>query len=221
METLIRFFIEKEMNKFFIDTESYKLTTDNYYPIETEKYQIVVGHTFNNEMNHYNGWVRRMNGQYKATATFTIDVTGNIYQHFDPKYFSDFINIKGVNEAVISIVLVNEGWLQKDSGDTFTTLMGNTLNSDLIIERRWRNQKYWTPYTNEQNESLIKLIRYLCEKYDIYLKTVGHNTKVDSIFDYEGVTFKSNYSKEFTDLSPAFNYVEFKNNLELKNCDYE
>lgn len=210
------------MSNLKIDTETYKLTADNYHHIQTTKHQIVIGHTFNTGMNHYNGWVKRLNGNYKSTAMFTVDVDGKIYQHFDPKFFSDFINIKGVNESIISIVLVNNGWLSKElTGDTYTTLTGNMVKSDLIIERRWRNQKYWSPYTDEQMDSLIKLIRQLCEKYDIYLKTVGHNTKIDSVFDYEGIAFKSNYSKEFTDLSPAFNFVEFKNNLELKKCDYE
>lgn len=210
------------MSKLYIDTETYKLTTNNYYPIELEKRQIVVGHTFNSDMNHFNGWIKRVNGKYKGTATFTIDADGKIYQHYDPKFFSDFINIKGVNESIISIVLVNDGWLKKDlSGDTFTTMIGNEYTSELIVERKWRGQKYWAPYKDEQMTSLINLIRYLCEKYDIYLKTVGHNTKVNSIYDYEGVTFRSNYGKEFTDLSPSFEYIMFKNNLELKNSNYE
>ena len=205
-----------------INTESYRLTNENFHQIECKKTQIVVGHTFNSGMNHYVGWTKRLNGKYKATANFTIDVDGEIYQHFDPKYFSEFINIKGANEGIISIVLVNEGWLEKvDLENKYITICGNQLEINSVIERRWRNQKFWAPYSDKQMESLIKLIRYLCEKYDIYMKTVGHNTKVESILDYEGSVFKSNFNKEFTDLSPAFDFIEFKNNLELKNCNYE
>jgi N-acetyl-anhydromuramyl-L-alanine amidase AmpD len=209
------------MNKLNIDIESYKLSNNNFHQIETDKNQIVVGHTFNTGMNHYVGWVKRLNGQYKATAHFTINTDGQIYQHFNPKYFSDFIKISP-SMNIISIVLVNEGWLVKDaSDDTFTTMIGNFVNPSSIIERRWRGQKYWSPYSNNQMISLVNLIRYLCDEYDIYLKTVGHNTKVESILDYEGVVFRSNFSKEFTDLSPAFDFIELKNNLELKNCNYE
>jgi hypothetical protein len=42
------------------------------------------------------------------------------------------------------------------------------------------------------------------------LKTIGHNTKVDSISEYNGIVFRSNYEKSYTDLSPAFNFEEFK-----------
>jgi N-acetyl-anhydromuramyl-L-alanine amidase AmpD len=218
----MKFIIREGMFSMNIDSELYKLNEDNYHKIETKKNQIVIGHSFNSNMNHYNGWITRLNGKFKGTTNFTIDVDGKIYQHFDPKYFSEFMNIKGVNETIISIVLVNEGWLEKNELDnTYTTIYGNKFESDDVIERKWRSQKYWTPYSEVQMNSLINLIRYLCEKYDIYLKTVGHNTKVDSILDYGGVVFRSNFSKEFTDLSPAFDFIEFKNNLELKNFKYE
>lgn len=209
------------MSNLNIDIDSYKLTNNHFHQIEYKKTQIVVGNTFNSGMNHYNGWLKRLNGNYTATANFTISVSGKIYQHFDPKYFSDYINIKGTNEYIISILLENEGWLEKNDAGDYITVCGNIFPSDSVIERRWRSQKYWAPYSNEQNESLIKLIRYLCDKYDIYLKTVGHNTQVESVLDYNGVLFKSNFAKEFTDVSPAFNFIEFKNNLELKNNDDE
>lgn len=208
----------KELN---IDTETYRLPNTNFHQIEFGKSQIVIGHTFNSGMYHYNGWLKRSGGEYKSTANFTIDTDGKIYQHFDPKYFSEFVNIKGANESVISIVLVNEGWLEKNElNDNYITISGNIYDSETIVERKWRNRKYWVPYTDEQFTSLVSLCEYICKKYDIYLKTIGHNTKVDTILDYNGITFRSNYSKEFTDLSPAFDFVSFKNNLETKTNNH-
>ena len=49
------------------------------------------------------------------------------------------------------------------------------------------------------------------------MKTIGHNTKVDSISDYNGIVFRSNYEKSYTDLSPAFDFEEFKNLINKEN----
>ena len=71
------------MNNLGIDTETYKLPADNYYPIEFPKHQIIIGHTFNTGMNHTIGWKTRCNGKYKNVSTFTIDKDGKIYQHYE------------------------------------------------------------------------------------------------------------------------------------------
>ena len=73
-----------------IDTKKYELPIQNYTQIESEKKQIVIGNTFNHDMRHFIGWLKRYNGQYKKTAAFTISSTGLVYQHFDPKYRSNF-----------------------------------------------------------------------------------------------------------------------------------
>jgi hypothetical protein len=54
------------------------------------------------------------------------------------------------------------------------------------------------------------LLEFLTKKFKIPFKTIGHNTKVDAISDYNGIVFRSNYDKSYTDLSPAFNFDEFK-----------
>ena len=75
-----------------IDTETYKLTDSNYHKEVYDKTQIVIGHTFQKNMLHYVGWVYRLNGKNKKTATFTITKEGKVFQHYDPIYYSTFIN---------------------------------------------------------------------------------------------------------------------------------
>ena len=65
-------------------------------------------------MLHYGSWIYRLNGKNKKTATFTINKEGKIYQHYDPKFYSDFVN-NPQDKASISIVLENIGWFKKDS----------------------------------------------------------------------------------------------------------
>lgn len=200
-----------------IDKETHKLSKDNYYEVMSDKHQIVIGHSFSSGMNHIVGWKTRLNGKNKKTAAFTISLSGEIFQHYDPKYCSDFINIKGVNQFIIPIVLENEGWLIKDEENKrFLNWVGNIYNRDEdIVPRKWRSKNYWAPYSKEQLESSIKLVKYLCGEFNINQTSIGYNTKVDTIADYNGVAFRSNYSSELTDLSPAFNFAEFKNKLEL------
>lgn len=209
-----------KIGKFTIDDETYLLDKNKYYLKIFDKKQIVIGHTFGDNMNHYIGWKNRYNGKYKKNAAFTIDTDGSIYQHFDPKYYSNFLNIQDVDKYIIGIVLVNKGWLMRNiQTNEFFDFLSRPVKGDNVVNKRWRNHSYWAPYSNKQIESLIELCGYLSEKFGIKLQTLGHNTMINDIFEYEGVVFRSNYMKEFTDLSPAFDFIDFKNKLE-KNINY-
>lgn len=193
------------------------LGVNNYYQTEYNKTQIVIGNSLSSDMRHIIGWKTRLNGNYKITAPFTIAKDGTIYIHYDPKHHSDFIGIREIDRQIIPIVLENEGWLVKDlKTDSFLNWVGDIYKgSDDIVETRWRNQEYWAPYTSEQMDSLVKLCKYLCGKFNIPLEAIAHNTKAD-VENFSGVAYKSNYSKYFSDVSPAFNTTLFKNKLELK-----
>lgn len=208
-------------NNFIINNETYPLDKDKYYSKIHKKNQIVIGHTFTSDMSHYIGWKNRYNGKYKKNAAFTIDIDGNIYQHFDPKYYSNFLNIDNVDEYIIGVTLVNRGWLMKnDETNIFYDYLNRPVETLDVIDKKWRNHRYWFNYTEEQINSLIELCEYLSKRFGIKLQVLPHNIKIDDVYDYEGVVFRSNYMKEFTDLSPAFDYIDFKNKLEKKD-DYE
>jgi len=198
--------------------DTHKLGANNYYKSEYRKTQIVIGHSFTEGLNHVMRWQTRLNGKYKETAPLSILKDGTIYQHYDPKHHSDFIGIEEIDRHIIPIVLENQGWLTKDlKNDRFLNWLGDIYNeNDEIVEKRWRNHTYWSPYTDEQIDSLVKLCGDLCEGFDIPLEALTHNTRVETIDDFEGIVYKSNYSKYFLDISPAFNFNEFKNKLELK-----
>jgi len=198
-----------------INNSSYILSEKNYYPVETTKKQIVIGNTFNMGMNHFNGWVNRSHGRYKRGSNFTIDIDGTIYQHFDAKYYSEFLPFSLSNKNIISIVLVNQGWLDYDIKDKkYITSVGNIYDGIGITEKRWRNHSFWDNYSELQVESLINLSKFLIENYGIPNKVLSHNTHVRDIVNFEGITYRSNWIKDSTDLSPSFNFEIFKNKLE-------
>mgnify|MGYP003659415401 FL=1 len=201
-----------------INKEIHALTTNNYFDKSFIKKQIILGNTLLTDMSHINGWEHRLGGQYTKTSTYTIDRKGNIYQHFDPKYYSDFVGEKSVDKKSISISLENQGWLLKDlMKDRYIDWVGNIYKRKVkVIEKRWRGYTYWDPYTTKQYKATLDLIKYLCKEFDIPKKIIGHNTQIQSIEQYEGITYRSNYYKEKTDLSPAWDFKKIKNKLEEK-----
>lgn len=201
-----------------IDNLTYILTPSNFVPIETEKKLIVIGHTFNHDMKHYVGWCHRYNGEYKKTAAFTITKEGDVYRHFSPRYYARFLTSNDLNVKSIVILLENDGWLIKNGErNEFLTWLGDIYKQPSeVVEKRWRGYIHWASYTSEQLESLAILVKTLCERYKIPLNVIGHNTKVDRLFDYTGVLYKSNIEKHYTDLSPSWDCELFKNKLEEK-----
>lgn len=191
-----------------IDFESYKLSQNNYYKEVYDKTQIVIGNTNHVGMQHYPTWIYRINGKNKKTSHFTITKEGKIYQHFDPIYYSDFLNNQQ-DKASISIVLENIGWYRKDAiNGKYVDWLGKEYikTEEEVLMKRWRNHTYWDIYSEEQMLSLKKLVSELCSKYGIEKRSVGTNVHNEDIDLFNGITFRSNYYQELTDVNPSFKF---------------
>jgi N-acetyl-anhydromuramyl-L-alanine amidase AmpD len=199
-----------------VDSKKYILSESNYYDTNSTKKQIVIGHTYSKDMSFFNGWLKRMNGNYKKTTPYTVDIDGKIYNHYPPTKHSDYLGFEPYDLKVIPITLVNEGWLLKDIlKNCYIDWVGNIYDrEDGVLEKRWRNHTYWSPYSEKQFNSLVKLIKKLCKEFDIPNKVIDHNTQVSDINKFEGIVYKSNYNKNTTDLSPAFDYNKLKKMIE-------
>jgi hypothetical protein len=193
-----------------INNTTYPLLENNFRKEVYQKTQIVVGGSGRKDMRHYYGWINRRNGNYKKTATYTIDKDGKIYEHYDPKYYSDFLGCEQ-DKCNISVVLVNEGWLKLNEMNVFVDWLGHTYSKNNgLLEKNWRNHKYWVKYTDEQFDSLKYLIEYLCNQFHIQYDFMGHNVYDENADIFKGVTFRSNYFKDITDVSPAFDLEKIK-----------
>ena len=199
-----------------IDKLTYELTENNYHKKEFDKKQIVIGNTFNQKLYHFNGWLTRMDGSYTKTANYTITRKGEVYEHFNPLYYSDFINEKSYDKRNISIILENQGWLKKELlSNKYFDCFGNIYKRRVnVVEKRWRGQQYWDPYTPKQLKTTTDLVKYLCETYNIDKKCVGHNTYIKGVEEFNGITYRSNYYKDNTDVNPSWNFNKFKSNIE-------
>lgn len=193
-----------------IDIETYKLPEDNFYKEIYEKTQIVIGHNSRKDMRHFDSWLHRRNGKYKKTATYSIDKDGKVYQHYDPKYYSDFIGVEQ-DRCNISIVLVNQGWLKLNEMNVYVDWLGHIYSKKTEpLERKWRDYVYWSKYSDEQINSLKELINHLCDEFSIEKEIITNNVYDNDVDIFKGVTFRSNYFKELTDVSPAFEIRKIK-----------
>jgi hypothetical protein len=178
------------------------------------KHQIVIGHSFNTGMSHFKSWTKRMNGKYKKTTPFTIALDGTVYKHFDPKYHSAFFN-NSIDKFIIPITLENEGWLTAQ-GEYFVNWIGDKYERpEEVCEALWRDKFFWAPYSDKQLDSLAKLVKELCDEFNIPKTVIDDNTHKKRIVEFNGICYKSNYSKDFKDLSPAWDYLSFKDRVEL------
>jgi hypothetical protein len=200
-----------------INTKDYSLSESNYIKEGTNKERIILGNTYRLGMEHFLGWERRWNGKYTGTAMFTIKLDGEIIEHFSPTYYSHFMDDSSINESSITILLENEGWLMRDIGDEnkYINYVGHIYNRKAeVLEKRWRNYRYWAPYSEKQVESSVWLIKKLCEEFNIPTKAIGHNTNFISPRKFKGVLYKSNFEKYYTDVSPAWDCKLIKKEIE-------
>lgn len=200
--------------------EDNALTDKQYYGLECGKTQIVIGNTLSTGMAHVEKWKTVLNGESKFTAPFTISRDGVVHKHYDPKYYSNFVNIGSLDKKIIPITLENEGALWfNDEKKCYVNYIGDIYKNkgkNYVFDVKWRDRQYWAPYTLKQMNSLVKLCKELCAEFDIPLETVTSNTVTSMIQDFEGIAFRSNFSKYYYDVSPAFDVQAFKDKIEKK-----
>lgn len=193
-----------------------QLSDKQYYTEVNKKTQIVIGNTLSSDMSHFDLWTKKINGKFKGTAPYTIGKDGTIYEHYDPKYYSDFLNISDSDKSIIPIVIENLGWLDKDyTTDKLNTWCGDEYDpNNGLINTKWRGKLRWEPYNIKQLNGLVKLCDSLIDKFNIERFVSDHNTKIPNITEKTGIYYKSNYSINYLDVSPAFRFNNFKTKIE-------
>lgn len=177
------------------------------------KKQIILTHTSRNLKDYISSLKFRYNGNNKKLPHYLIDRDGTIYNIIPPETYSEFMDVSSYNKNSIIICLENLGWLRKNPlNNNYVNWIG-TPHNDEIYERKWRGYHFWQPYTDDQIESMLKVIEELCENFNIPKISIGHNVKVDKVDKFNGITSKSNYDTESTDLNPAFDFDIFINKV--------
>jgi len=184
------------------------------------KKQIILCHTAR-EVNEYLTSLKfRSNGKFDRIPHFVITRDAKVLQLLDPKSKTRYFNNDIMDKDSIVVCLENLGWLMKKPlSEHYLNWIGNIYKQE-VCEKKWREYSFWQPYTEEQLESTAKICGELCNEFSIPKRFVGHNTKVENIELFNGITTKSNYNTRFTDLSPAFdfqNFVKFLDNEQIRS----
>jgi N-acetyl-anhydromuramyl-L-alanine amidase AmpD len=139
---------------------------------------------------------------------------GKIIQLIPNNSYSNFFDDEFINKNSIIICLENLGWLEKKPLSNYYINWKGSIYNEEVYEKKWRDFFFWQPYTLVQVQVTAELCKSLTESLRIKKECVGHNTKVDGIKLFEGISSKSNYDTTFTDLNPSFDFETFIKFLE-------
>jgi N-acetyl-anhydromuramyl-L-alanine amidase AmpD len=200
-----------------IDKETYKISTYNHYKTKTVKTQIVIGSSLRKDNNHIKRLQHKEFGKTKKWNTFTINREGNIYQHYDDKYHSDFLGVKEGDKRSISIVLENMGCLFETTSGEFINWLNEFCIKDRVVEKEWLDYDFWEKYSDEQLDSLINLINFLCEKHNIPKTFIEFYTYHKNTHKFKGIVFRGNYIEDSSNMNPLLNIDQLTEMLSNDN----
>lgn len=196
-----------------IDKETHKVGEINHYKTTNVKTQIVIGLSLRKNNYHIIRLQHKDFGKTKKWNTYTIARDGNIYQHFDNKYHSDFIGIKEADIKSISIVFENMGGLVKSSEGNYINWLNETCDNDNVIKKTWLGYNNWEKISTEQVDSVVSLCKQLCEEHNIPKTCIDFYHYNQDIIKFRGIIFKSNYIENSGEINPMFDIVEFNDKL--------
>lgn len=231
--------IESNLNKLIIKTNNNLeiFALDNkvdYYEVDSLKNSIVISNTGvgYNPKDVVNFWKPIYNNSEKLSRSshFLIgreyyeikDFDGLVFRTFDDKYWSySFLSDK--LDDVISIDICNLGPLVL-MDDKFYNLMGCLVSSDEVLELDFLGYNYYHKYTDNQVESLKKLLIYLQLKHGIQINRSSYTE--EGIIPYyddkwfsnidlksSGIKTRNNYINSLLGLTPQKEIVDMLNSI--------
>lgn len=188
---------------------------DDFIPngVSDRKIQIILSHTSREFNNYLNGLYYRYNKKYDRIPHYVITREGEVHKFLENDEYSLYFNDLVTNKLSINICLENLGWLQKEPLTNYYVNWIGEKYDGVVYERRWRDYYFWQPYTGIQFNVLIELCQKICDDNKINNISIGHNTKISGAKAYKGIVCRSNFSVIATDVSPAFDFENFSNNL--------
>jgi N-acetyl-anhydromuramyl-L-alanine amidase AmpD len=195
-----------------IDIQKY----GNFKPTgkQKKKKQIILCHTSREVGEYLSSLKFRCNGSFDRIPNYIITREGKILQLLSKTSHTNYFAKENVNRNSIIICLENLGWLEKKPLTNYYINWKGSIYNQEVYEKKWRDYFFWQPYTTSQLTATADLCNQLIQNLRIENRCIGHNTKVDGIEDYEGIVSKSNFSSNFTDLNPSFNFETFRKLLE-------
>ena len=179
-----------------------------------QKTQIILCHT-SREVEEYLASLKfRYNAKYDKIPNYVVTREGKVLQLLSDQGYGNFFDDHITNKLSIFVMLENLGWLEKKPLTNHYINWKGSIYNEQVYEKKWRDFYFWQPYTPQQIKMTAELCKHLTETLQIEKTCVGHNTKVDGIENFEGISSRSNYDTNYTDLNPSFNFETFIKFLE-------
>lgn len=176
---------------------------------QKKKNQIILTHTSRDVEEYLTSLKYRMNGKFNRTPHYVVSKDGTIIKTLNDEAYSNYFQEININRNSIIICLENLGWLEKvPLKDQYTNWIGN-IYKGVPYEKKWRDYFLWDPYTEVQVKATAELCINLTKEHKMEKKCIGHNTRIEGIEKFGGIVSHSNFYKNFTDVSPAFNFEQF------------
>lgn len=175
---------------------------------------IALHHTVGYSVHSTVSWWRK-NGQNVGTA-YLIARDGTIYEVFDPKAWAWQFGLKWPKEQklqfekrFIGIEIASEGGLTKSNGNLycfskFSDRTRKDWSEAFDYGEVYREYQYFDKYENAQVDSVISLINYLCQEFNIKRQLpsdyLGFHGK--KLTEFEGIIGHSNVRMDKSDPVP-------------------
>lgn len=190
-----------------------------YYEEPTTKRKIILHFT----MGYLKGDIATLTKGH-VSVPFVIGRNGKIYNLFASKYWSYHLGAgaTGGNSAMskesIGIELSNIGPLIRKGDNLVTTYGDNDIYCNINetqfytkLATKYREYEYYAKFTESQYSNLIKLIKFLCSKYNLPTNFIEpanrYNLLSNSQFsNFSGIASHVNCRNDKTDIGPAFDW---------------
>ena len=180
----------------------------NFKPIgkQKKKNQIILCHT-SREVGEYLVSLKfRYNGHFSRIPNYVVMRNGDVVELLPENGYTMFFHEENLNQKSVIVSLENLGWLEKKPLTNHYINWIGSIYKEQVFEKKWRDYFFWQPYTQVQMESTAELCNMLAESLQIKKRSIGHNTKIDGITNWEGIISRSNIDTRYTDLNPSFDF---------------
>jgi hypothetical protein len=200
-----------------IDKKKYDISEQNFYITSYDKTQLILASSLRKDSNHLVRLKHKDFGKSKKWNTFTITRNGLIYQHYDPKCYTDFIGVKQADKQSISIVLENMGYLIETPNGKYINWINETCDKSNVLEKKWMGYSFWEKHPDKQIQATIELCDKLCTEFNIERNLIEFRNYHKDILKFKGIVFRSNYFEESGDVNPNIDISKFNEMLHNEN----
>ena len=192
-----------------IDNITYGVKEINHYKTQNVKNQIVLATSLRKDSYHITRLQHKEFGKTKRWNTFTVTRDGVVYQHYNPKFHSDFLGIKEADKQSISIVLENMGSLFQTPSGKHINWLNEICDEENVIEKNYLGYSYWENFTEEQIISTVELCKKLSREFNIPKNCMEFHYFHKDTLKFRGIVFRSNYIQDSSDINPLFDIEKF------------